>query len=44
MCAAARDSSVTHTLIYLGTENETKNRIMVGSIDGRFYHGKSRGA
>ena len=29
-------------MIYLGTEKGTKNRIMVGSSDGRSYHGKPR--
>lgn len=36
------DPPVTHTMIYLGTEKGTKNRIMAGSSDGRPYHGKSR--
>jgi cell wall-associated NlpC family hydrolase len=36
------DPPVTHTMIYLGTEKGTKNRIMVGSSDGRSYHGKTR--
>ena len=36
------DPPVTHAMIYLGTEKGTKNRIMVGSSDGRSYHGKSR--
>ena len=36
------DPPVTHVMIYLGTEKETKARIMVGASDGRSYHGKSR--
>lgn len=36
------DPPVTHTMIYLGTEKGTGNRIMVGSSDGRSYHGKPR--
>jgi cell wall-associated NlpC family hydrolase len=37
-----RDPPVTHAMIYLGTERSTKQRVMVGSSDGRTYHGKSR--
>lgn len=37
-----RDPPVTHAMIYLGTERETKQRVMVGSSDGRTYRGKSR--
>jgi cell wall-associated NlpC family hydrolase len=40
--ATDHDPPVTHTMIYLGTEKGTKNRIMVGASDGRSYHGKSR--
>ena len=40
--ATDHDPPVTHAMIYLGTEKGTKNRIMVGSSDGRSYHGKSR--
>ncbi len=36
------DPAITHTMIYLGTEKGTTNRIMVGASDGRSYHGKSR--
>lgn len=36
------DPPVTHTMIYLGTEKGTGNRIMVGSSDGRSYQGKTR--
>jgi len=37
-----RDPPVTHTMIYLGREKGTKNRIMVGASDGRTYQGKQR--
>jgi cell wall-associated NlpC family hydrolase len=37
-----RDPPVTHAMIYLGTERETKQRVMVGSSDGRTYRGKAR--
>jgi len=40
--ASAHDPAVTHVMIYLGTEKSTKSRIMVGSSNGRSYHGKSR--
>jgi cell wall-associated NlpC family hydrolase len=37
-----RDPPVTHTMIYLGREKETGDRVMVGSADGRSYHGLQR--
>ena len=37
-----RDPPVTHTMIYLGREKSTGQRVMVGSSDGRAYRGKSR--
>ena len=37
-----RDPPVTHTMLYLGREKETGNRVMVGSTDGRTYHGIER--
>jgi len=40
--ATENDPPVTHSMIYLGTEKGTNNRIMAGSSDGRLYHGKSR--
>jgi cell wall-associated NlpC family hydrolase len=40
--ATDHDPPITHTMIYLGTEKGSKHRIMVGSSDGRAYHGKSR--
>ena len=40
--ATNHDPPVTHTMLYLGKEKETKGRIMVGSSDGRSYRGKSR--
>jgi len=38
----AHDPPVTHSMIYLGTEKGTKNKVMVGASNGRLYHGKSR--
>jgi cell wall-associated NlpC family hydrolase len=40
--ATDHNPPVSHTMIYLGTEKGTKNRLMVGASDGRAYHGKSR--
>jgi hypothetical protein len=37
-----RDPPITHTMIYLGREKGTNQRIMVGSSDGRTYKGQSR--
>jgi cell wall-associated NlpC family hydrolase len=38
-----RDPPVTHSMIYLGTQKGTgRQRVMVGSSDGRTYAGKSR--
>jgi peptidoglycan DL-endopeptidase CwlO len=37
-----RDPPITHTMIYLGREKQTKKRVMVGSSDGRTYDGKQR--
>jgi peptidoglycan DL-endopeptidase CwlO len=37
-----RDPGITHTMIYLGREKATNQRIMVGSSDGRTYKGQSR--
>lgn len=37
-----KDPAITHTMIYLGREKGTKQRIMVGSSDGRTYKGQSR--
>jgi len=37
-----RDPDVTHTMIYLGREKGTNQRIMVGSSDGRFHKGQPR--
>ncbi len=37
-----RDPPITHTMIYIGREKKTGNRIMVGSSDGRVYQGESR--
>ena len=38
----SHDPPVTHSMIYLGTEKGTANRIMGGSSNGRSYHGKTR--
>ncbi len=37
-----RDPDITHTMIYLGREKATNQRIMVGASDGRTYKGQSR--
>jgi len=37
-----RDPDITHTMIYLGREKTTNQRIMVGASDGRTYKGQSR--
>lgn len=37
-----RDPPITHSMIYLGREKGTGNRVMVGSSDGRSYQGKAR--
>jgi cell wall-associated NlpC family hydrolase len=37
-----KDPPITHTMIYLGREKKSNQRIMVGSSDGRVYHGESR--
>jgi len=40
--ATDHNPPVSHVMIYLGTDKETKKRLMVGSSDGRTYQGKSR--
>jgi peptidoglycan DL-endopeptidase CwlO len=37
-----RDPAITHTMIYLGRDKATNQRIMVGSSDGRTYKGQSK--
>jgi len=37
-----RDPPVSHTMLYLGREKTTGDRVMVGSSDGRTYHGIQR--
>jgi cell wall-associated NlpC family hydrolase len=37
-----RDPGITHTMIYLGRDKATNERIMVGASDGRTYKGQSR--
>ncbi len=38
----ANDPPVSHVMIYLGTEKDTGQKIMIGSSDGRTYHGQKR--
>lgn len=40
--AMDQDPPVTHVMIYLGTEKAGGGRIMIGSSDGRSYHGQKR--
>jgi hypothetical protein len=40
--AVTRDPAITHTMIYLGREKATNQRVMVGASDGRTYKGQSR--
>ena len=40
--AMEQDPPVTHVMIYLGTEKAGGGRIMIGSSDGRSYHGLKR--
>jgi len=37
-----RDPPITHSMIYLGREKRTNQRVMIGSSDGRTYDGKQR--
>jgi cell wall-associated NlpC family hydrolase len=37
-----RDPPITHTMIYLGKEKSSGKPVMVGSSDGRTYHGEKR--
>jgi peptidoglycan DL-endopeptidase CwlO len=37
-----RDPPITHVMIYLGREEGTRKRIMIGASDGRTYDGKQR--
>jgi peptidoglycan DL-endopeptidase CwlO len=37
-----RDPPITHAMIYLGREQGTGRRVMVGASDGRIYQGESR--
>ncbi len=37
-----RDVPVTHVMLYLGTEEKTKRRVMFGASNGRSYQGKPR--
>ena len=37
-----RDPSITHTMIYLGREKGSNQRIMVGASDGRTYKGQQK--
>jgi peptidoglycan DL-endopeptidase CwlO len=38
----SRDPAITHTMIYVGREKGTNQRIMVGASDGRTYKGQQR--
>ena len=40
--ATDHDPPITHTMLYLGTEKSGGGKIMIGSSDGRTYHGKKR--
>ena len=40
--ATGHDPPVTHAMIYLGTEKASGGKIMIGSSDGRTYHGQKR--
>ena len=40
--ATDHDPPVTHTMLYLGTEKAGGAKIMIGSSDGRSYHGQKR--
>ena len=40
--ATDHDPPVTHTMLYLGTEKSSGAKIMIGSSDGRTYHGQKR--
>jgi cell wall-associated NlpC family hydrolase len=40
--ATQNDPPISHVMIYLGTEKATGNKVMIGSSDGRSYHGQKR--
>jgi cell wall-associated NlpC family hydrolase len=40
--ATQNDPPVSHVMIYLGTEKSTGTKVMIGSSDGRTYHGQKR--
>ena len=40
--ATDHDPPVSHVMIYLGTEKVGGGKIMIGSSDGRTYHGQKR--
>ena len=40
--ATAHDPPISHVMLYLGTEKSTGAKVMVGSSDGRAYHGLKR--
>ncbi|CAB4243956.1 Cell wall-associated hydrolase [Methylacidimicrobium sp. AP8] len=40
--ATKNDPPVSHSMIYLGREKATGERVMAGASDGRTYHGKPR--
>lgn len=36
------DPPISHVMIYIGTEKSTGSKVMIGSSDGRTYHGQKR--
>ncbi len=40
--ATDHDPPISHTMLYLGTEKSGGGKVMIGSSDGRTYHGKKR--
>ncbi len=40
--ATDHDPPVSHVMLYLGTEKSTGAKVMIGSSDGRAYHGQKR--
>lgn len=40
--ATDHDPPVSHVMIYIGTEKSTGAKVMLGSSDGRTYHGQKR--
>lgn len=40
--AVEQDPPISHVMLYLGTEKTGGGRVMIGSSDGRSYHGQKR--